>query len=438
MKRKAIKYILFYLLVALALLPLIQQVYPFVKVDKLNGEFEKVAKPKLLLNDWLSGDFQTQFDNFTNDTIGFKPFFVRTYGQVNYSVFSTSGNKGLVVGKEGYVYELNYINAYNGINYVGQEKIDSLIFKLEKIQDTLKKLNKEIIVILAPTKADFYSEYIPDRYSVMKKSKTNYKDIKNKLSKTQINTIDFNHWFKQMKDTSTYTLINRNGIHWTRYGELLAMDSIIKYVSKIRNCDLPNIVFDSLNYGKAQFTDNDIGKALNLFWIKDDLKLVYPVFRYDNSNVKTEKPKSLVIGDSFYWGMFSIGFSDKVFREGDFWYYFHNIYPENYGEGGVIPKFVALIDLKEEIKKFDLIIIMQTEPSLDKFSFGFIDRAYDMFFVTGNGMSKTSDRIKYYIEIMKADKKWFALIKDKAKKQKLTVDEVLYNDAKYVIEQEDK
>lgn len=436
MKNKKFKYTLFYLLMVLVFLPLIQQIHPFVKVEKLHGAFVKNVEPKLLLEDWLSGDFQTKFDKYINDTVGFKPFLVRTYSQINYSVFLTSPNKGLVLGKEGYVYELNYIDAHTGLNYVGDEKIDSLIFKLEKVVDTLKKINKEIIVIFAPSKASFYSEFIPDRYLANRKEKTNYKVIKNKLSKTNIHTIDFDCWFKQMKDTSRYTLINRNGIHWTRYGEIIAMDSIAKYVSILSNYDLPAIVIDSLIYGEAQFTDEDIGKALNLFWIKDNLKLVYPAIRYDDKKVKAKKPRSLVIADSFYWGMYNLGFSDKFFREGEFWYYFHNIYPNNYYEDVPVQKYVALIDLKEEIKKFDVIILMQTEPNDGNLGFGFINRAYDMFFVTGDGMDRTAERLKWYIETIKADKEWYELIKKKAKQQNISVEDALRNDASYMISQE--
>ena len=435
MKTKVLKYIIFTLLVVILFLPLYQQLYPFVELKPLNGEYKKTIKPSLSSKDWFSGEYQTHFDKYYNDTIGFRPFFVRTYNQIYYSIFSTSGNKGIVSGKDGYLYEYNYIDAYNGLDYLGDKKIDSIFFKLEKLQDTLKKLNKNIIIIFAPSKASFYPEYIPNSFFVKQNSKTNYQQITIKLKHTNLPYIDVNSWFIGMKDTSTYTLINRNGIHWTRYGECLVMDSITKFVNKLTDVQLPEIVCDSLVFGKAKYTDNDIGKAMNLFWIKDDLKLAYPEIRYDNSKASKKKLRPMVIGDSFYWGMHSIGFSDRVFSEGEFWYYFHNIYPETYKDGYTIQKYVALVDLKEEIKKFDLIILLQTEPNLNKFGFGFIDRAYDMFFVSGDGIDRKSDRLKYFMEIIKADKKWFNLIKEKAKKQNISIEQALHNDAVYMIEQ---
>lgn len=434
MNSKITKHTIFTLFIVILFLPLFQQLYSFSDLKPLNGEYKKEKKPKLISKEWFNGEYQKHYEKYVNDTIGFKSLFVRTHNQIYYSIFSTSANDAIVLGKDGYLYELNYINAYIGLDYLGDKRIDSLLYKLEKIQDTLKKLNKDIIIIFAPSKASFYSEYIPSSFFVKPRGKTNYQQITKRLKYINIPYIDVNRWFIAMKDTSSYTLINRNGIHWTRYGESLVMDSITKFVYKLTNVQLSKIVCDSFVFSKAKFTDNDIGKAMNLFWIKEDLKLIYPRIYYDNSKASKKKIRPMIIGDSFYWGMHSIGFSDRVFSEGEFWYYFHNIYPEIYKDGYTIQKYVSLVDLKEEIKKFDLIILLQTEPNLNKFSFGFIDRAYDMFFVSGDGIDRKSDRLKYYKELIKSDKKWYELIKEKAKKQKISVEEALHNDALYMTE----
>lgn len=110
-RMKSLKYILFIVLVVILFLPLYQQLYPFVELKPLNGEYKKTIKPSLSSKGWFSGEYQTHFDKYYNDTIGFRPFFVRTYNQIYYSIFSTSGNKGIVSGKDGYLYEYNYIDA---------------------------------------------------------------------------------------------------------------------------------------------------------------------------------------------------------------------------------------------------------------------------------------------------------------------------------------
>src|SRR5690606_19074770 len=87
------------------------------------------------------------------------------------------------------------------------------------------------------------------------------------------------------------------------------------------------------------------------------------------------KPSVLVISDSYYWGMFNLGISENAFRDSHFWYYNYEVYPDSYKS----PLIASAVNLKDEIRKRDVIIIMATEANLSKFGWGFIDRAYETF-----------------------------------------------------------
>lgn len=434
MRSLIIKITLALILGGFFILPIFQQFQPFIRYKSLDGEYTILDKPKFLWNNWFQGEFQEKCQDYINDNIGFRPWFIRTYNQVYYSLFSSSANNKIIKGREGYLYEKIYIESYLGLDYIGDKRMDTLFYKMNNLRDTLNKLNKELIIIIAPSKADFFPEFIPKSYLNLQKKNTNYKEIRTRLSKFSYPFIDFNLWFKSVKDSGDYTLFNNNGIHWSNYAEFLVMDSISNYVSKTLDKSLRRPVLDSLFEVKSKDTyrDNDIGKALNLFWIKDDLKLGKPVFHF-------EKPKdslrAMVIGDSFVWGLYNMELCNMVFDRGEFWYYFHNVYPEDYSEGGNIPKFVPLLDIKQEIDKFDIIIIIQTPPNLVYLGFGFIERAYDLFYISGDGIDRKSDRTKYYIEVIKADKKWYNLIKSKAIKDNIPIEDALRRDAEFMANQ---
>ncbi len=439
MLNKATKYILFIFCVLIVFLPLLQRLFSIIHIQELYGKYEMADKPEISKESWFNCDYQKQWDKYINDKVGFRPLFIRTHNQIYYSIFHTSASESITLGKEGYIYETSYINSYIGLDYIGDKEHKIRFDKLKKLQDTLQSLNKEFIIILAPSKASFYPEYIPDRFFIKPRKKTNYEEVTKQLSKTNVPYIDFSKWFRAMKETSKYTLMNKNGIHWTRYGEVLAMDSLIKFVSKSTQVNLPKIRYDSLTYSQMpQFTDNDISQTMNLFYVKKDLKLTYPKVSIDSSKADKRKLRSLVVGDSFYWGMYYLGLSDKVFDRGEFWYYFNNMYPEENSNGKLIPRYVSLANIKDEVKKFDVIIFLQTEPNLNNLGFGFIEKLYDYYFLSGKESENNLNRLKYYESLIRADKKWLNSVKEKARKLNVPIEAAIHNDAVYMVEQEKK
>lgn len=433
MKNKILKHILFYLLLGLAFFPLIQQVYPFFKVKQLHGEFEKEDKLEFTSNNWFSGDFQDAYDKYVNYEIGLKPFFVRTYNQISYSIFSVSAAKDFVLGKQGYLFGVNYIDSYLGKDYLGDEILDISFERLAKLNDTLESLNKKLVIILAPSKVRVLSQYLPDRYSTKKNIKTNYEEISNRLAKTNVSFIDFNKYFIENNEAYKYPLMNKPGVHWTKYGEIISMDSIVNYVSLITKVNLPKIKYDTLVLSYIPlYSDEDIIKVMNLFYEKNDQRLAYPKLHIDSSKVDKIKPKLLVVGDSFYWGMYYSGLQGKVFDRGEFWYYFKTIYPEYYIEDKAVNREVVEIDIKKEVEKYDIIISIQTETNLPSFGIGFINKLYSIYFPEDKSDRYFNLKLEYYKKKIREKKGLMDLIHTKVKQQNISIEQAIHNDAIYL------
>ncbi|MDR0971619.1 MAG: hypothetical protein LBM25_04460 [Bacteroidales bacterium] len=451
MKTRRIKRALFVSFVTIISLTLLRSYVTYVRIIPLYGYTPKAEKPILYKENLFNGEFQTSCEKYAKENLGFMPFFVRVHNQFVYSVLSESPNTQIVYGKDGYLYDGTYISTVAGMDFIGDSAINEKLYRLSKVKDTLEKLNKKVIVMFAPNKTRFSPENIPEQIlKKLKGKKNNYDYMIKAIEKTSIPYIDFNKWIISMKDTSTYALIPKKGIHWSRYASALAMDSIIEYISKMENIALPKLVIDSLVHSKnPKFYDSDLGYLLNVLWAKEEKNLIYPFFHIDSTNADKKKIRPLVIGDSFFWDIFDMGLLDKVLYNGELWYYCREIHSGSIKEEKPKKDPLGTKDLHNEINKFDLFILFQTEHNLNNFGFGFIDLAYNMFFVDGVGHKqkkivkkvdpqKKKERIEFYKKNIYADKKWLDDIKKKAEYKKITLEHAILQDAEYLFEQENQ
>lgn len=389
-KEILIKILLFMCIVGVLFLPLWQSEYEYFKEKPLKGSFTELKASVLSLDSWLSAEYQEKQQKYLNENIGFRKSFVRLYNQMNYSFYDHARAKGVVVGKENYLYEKNYIKAHLGRDFKGQELIDEKVRKLEIVKDSLKYNGVDIIVVLAPGKASFYPEYIPNEYEPERITETNYHIYRDRLAESGIYLLDFNKWFIEMKGKMDFPLFPKTGIHWSKYGEVLAADSLLRFIERVRDINMPDIVVETiLTYDTVCGTDDDIEDGMNLLFDIKDLKMGYPKFKIQGAD-KVGISRVLTVADSYYWGMFNLGLSNKGFNKGQFWYYNKQIYPDSYKESLKVED----INILTEVEKNDVILLMSTDANLYKFAFGFIDQLYAAY--TNPSLDKREE--KKYVE----------------------------------------
>lgn len=428
-----IKNCLFSILFLVLFLPIIQSNFSVVDLPPLKGAVTNPDDIQFSYEKWGSVEYQEKKENYLNSMFGLRSLFVRLNNQISYSLFKKAKANGVIIGKENYLYEINYISAYTGKDYLGDQKIDSLAQKLKFISDTLKKLNKELIILFAPGKASFYPEYIPDIYLPVN-GISNYKALSSKVNKLGINSINFNEWFIENKHKAKYPLYPQHGVHWSLYGSALACDSLIKYIENLRKTDLPDFKINGIRMDDAKYGDYDIADGMNLLFKLKSFELAYPNIEIGDT-VKKSKPKVLVVSDSFYWGMYDKGISN-CFSKSHFWYYNKQVYPES-SESELL---TSSLNFGEELNKHEIIIIMASETTINNIGWGFIEQTESYFKgnrVNNSVVEKDKDffikwnNMKSYI---KNDKAWMKEIKKRAKEKNLTVDSIISIDAIWQIE----
>jgi hypothetical protein len=406
-----------WILIGMLLLPLFQQTTRLFHERKLKGAFTQSPVPVLSGDRWMDGTYQDSLERALNDRFGFRNMFIRINNQVAFSLYRKALASGVVIGKKNYLYEMNYIRARNGEDYIGDSAVAYKAQKLKEIQDYFGARDKHFVVAFAAGKGSFYPEFFPDRYRKQSLSasnpnskeiatpeqsksnrdasdgqagreqlkndapeaeryadgydppfRTNLCEYRKQFDSLGVNYIDFNKWFLEMKDTSHYCLYPRTGIHWSYYGMVLAIDSLNNYLAEVAGREMPHFEYGEIELSRNyRSSDRDIEDGMNIIFRINCDRMAYPKVQFVDKDMK--KLKGVVIADSFFWGLHNIGFSSRIFENGEFWYYNKRIIANHLKK----PIELDTIDRIERLKDADVIILMATEATLPKFPFGLED-----------------------------------------------------------------
>jgi hypothetical protein len=415
------------------LVPLVQMRFHFIQYPPLKGDAKPAVDSAFTFDGWFSGAYQITKEQYLNEAFGFRDLFVRLNNQIAFSFFNTAKANGVIVGKKNYLFEINYIKAYYGDDFIGTDSINHRLERLKYIQDTLARLNKNIVLVFAAGKGSFYPEYFPNKYHSVKKI-TNYEYHLQKVNELGINHIDFNSYFLKNKSTSKYPLYPQYGIHWSKYGMCLVADSLIRYFEHSRSIDMPGIFWKKVDIKEAHDIDYDIAAGMNLLFHLRSFNMAYPEVFFEDKKGK-QMPTVLVISDSYYWGLSGYGITN-CFRESQFWYYNKQIYPETDHK----PLYTSQVVLKDEIAKHDIIVIMATEANLPEMGWNFIEQCNNLFRGINENSGRDKDFQKKVNELKKYipnDKKWMEQIITKARLNNISIDSMITLDAIWIIEHPD-
>ena len=386
----------------------------------LNGETHKVELPEFSIESFNSHQFQLNISKYLNQEVAFGASLSRLYNQIEYSLFRNISNKNVVLGKNNYLYETWHIEAYNGKDFVGKKFIKDQVKKLDAINSVLKQNNTKLIVVLAAGKPSIYPEFIPEYLKKDETPLTNYKEYSKQLKNSNIDFIDFNSWFMNMKPNFDRNLFPKNGAHWSVDASLLVLDSLINYCDYLSDEPFNKLIIDSIIQQTHPLDpDNDIGEITNLlFELNDDY--YYPKFRYE----ELYKPvkKIIVIGDSFFWTINQQGLN-FVFKKVQYWFYFKHAYQPYKKQ-----KHIDEIDYLKEIKEADFVMLFSSPSPLNKLGWGFIDRTYESLVLN----NKIPEEIIDIMHDIKENSKLYQMVEEKAKKKNISVDSMLYLEAKYI------
>ncbi len=415
-------------LVVLLSLPGFQYITGVFKIKPLNGVVNEPETVPLTFGSYLGFEYQAGILKLIDKGFGFRPFFIRLYNQVDYSLFNIPHPDGVTIGKQGYLFEPWYIYDYRGDDFIGKTKIEERVKHFSDIRHLLKQYNTGLLVMLNPGKSWYYPEYIPDRF-IGKRDSTNYQTYADALGKSDVPFIDVNAWFMQLKKSSEHPpLFTKTGTHWSEFGAKLTADSLIKKCEKILDRKMNRIHLKDIEWSEEpRNTDNDLEKILNLCFPVPQIPMAYPVVEMENKYPIKEMPSVIVISDSFYWNLNDSTLNNS-FRSNQYWYYYNSIFPQK----GDPPLTVKDIDVFKAVTNADLVILMMSTAGLFKFGDGFVADVLPI--VEHNDKAMKELWIKGFIKQINNSKNWMEDIRKKAQSRNIPLDSMIFLDANYMAE----
>ncbi|MGZ4099588.1 MAG: alginate O-acetyltransferase AlgX-related protein [Bacteroidia bacterium] len=341
----------------------------------LTGIVISDEKPKFSWESWFNGSYQEESEDYNNDHWSMKESMVRLNNQFYYKAFNQIRVNGFVIGKDDYVFSEGYIFSAFGDDLLSEEKVKTLLQKAKVVQDTLKKKGIDLLLVYAPGKGAYCREFVEDKY-VHPVKNTNHNLFVSNSKTLGLNYLDLYTLFENLKPKAPYPLFPKFGHHWSYYGECLAVDTIIKHIEKLHNCDLPAFLWKDVEVvDTARFRDADVLKSMNLWKNPEqNMKLAYPQVMFENDSLKNTK-RILTISDSYWYGPVYMGVPERCFAGGKFWYYYNKIVPRPADD----KVEVWQLDLKQEIESNQVIMLLYSDGNLPTFGNNFISDAYELY-----------------------------------------------------------
>lgn len=314
-------YIITTIFIGILFFPILNQAFSFVK-DTPNLENRAMAK-KPVLNIERLDPYPSRYEKYYNDNFSVRSLLIGYFNLFNLFIFNKSPFLDKVtIGKDGWLYYTDdEMDTYFGNHNLTTAELLSYKTELEYRQKYLNERGCKFYFLIAPTKANIYSENIPYKhYNLNKKSRgEELLDFLN--SKNNVKTINVYKTLRENKknDQLYFKLDN----HWNSLGAFFAVNEFINEIMP----DFPNtslLILDSFNIKKTEINTGNTASSLgNLSFFKDikyqlspksgfqakeipkvgyipDKDFPYPNEYETRKEIKnSEKPTLLLISDSF-------------------------------------------------------------------------------------------------------------------------------------------
>ncbi len=362
------------------ILPLLQMYGNIFERVKLTGATVLPKKPEFTFVTYSNGTFQKEIKDWLDYYIGFKGYAVKTENQLNFSLFhdiSSKSKSKIILGKDGYLFEKNYIDDVNNLTYVSDVQLEHIAKKIKTFQNILAKKDIDTLLLLSPSKASLYKKNIPQKYIDVrqKQVETNHKRLLPYLDKHNVVYVNSHKILKDKKAQTGHETFAKGGTHWNYYGVCIVASEMVNKLELISNknytnVDCSNVFFDDVQYGY----NRDLLDLINI-WQDDVFNTSTPYVRVTPANdKKTIQPNVLFVGDSFLWQLTTMLRQAGVYTNEDLYYYFNTKYTQ---PGNVITDVDRTnFDIQHEVYTKDVVIIEGTETAIGDLGlgFGFIEK----------------------------------------------------------------
>lgn len=203
-------------------------VMPILCTDFIGGKVSDMENRQLSRNPiFATGESgvidisRSGVENWISDNIGFRTSFVNTYTTVKNKLFHLSTSSLVLTGKEGWYFFTgdNNIEIATGNYPLDEYDLELIAQYQQSISDYYHSIGKEYILMLTPSKAGIYSEYLPMSDEVVSYTPV---DMVADYLKEHTDVVVYNSKPDLLNAKSEGQLFYKTDTHWTELGSYCA------------------------------------------------------------------------------------------------------------------------------------------------------------------------------------------------------------------------
>lgn len=352
-----------------------EQWHPFT-FKPLAGVEVKTEFPAFTVENFASGQLQSDLEQYSRENFGFREPLIRGYNQYLWDCYKKTNVESVVIGKHNYVFSKNPVDDYLGT--YRQHFADDLpqlrqnlrqeALRLRNVQQILAECGKHLLVVIEPSKVNVYPEYLPASLTSPADNVTAADIYPTLFDSLGVNYIDFNRYFKEVKNTVDYALYPQLGTHWSNLAALHVTDSVLRYMAWLGHQSLPTLAISETLYDTTMYPDDDLEKLLNLSRSIRSVPNRYAKFKIVHDSLSV-KPSIITIGDSYYWNIAYHVPLDSIFTRHPFWYYNNTVY-DNW-----LIKSTSKPNYLQQLMSTDYVVVSYSTSNLYGMSYNFSSAA---------------------------------------------------------------
>ena len=184
--------------------------------------------PAFIGEDGINDDFGDEFETWFSKSFAFRSNVVDAFSDFREKVFAT-GNDQVIVGKDGFLFFADTVDAFTGIDPMTDDEIGSAADSLEALSEYAAAQGSRFVFAPAPDKNTVYPDMMPDRY---KKGEAP-SDMDRLFAELEVRGIDFVDLRPVLRSAADDELIyHKLDTHWNAIGALYAFNEIMNFVGK--------------------------------------------------------------------------------------------------------------------------------------------------------------------------------------------------------------
>jgi alginate O-acetyltransferase complex protein AlgJ len=292
----------------------------------LAGATAVTPQPSLTGSAWWQGVYQKALADWFDQHLGFKGLWVRTANQIEFTLngqLSARSGTTVVVGKDGWLYEKIYVDAFRQTPFWSQRDIETVSRSLRRLQNSLARHQIALLVLVSPSKATSYPEHLPE--GVFSRpdpgpGQSDYRRAVVQMRSDGVPVLDASEILVEKKKGSRHPLFSKGSTHWNQLGAHWVLEAVHANLNHRISPRFADMRLRGIVYRPPLPAERDLTDLLNIWFAGAFMDPIpYPVVAVSET---AARPSLLIIGSSFMWALLERLYDGPLADRTDFLYYY--------------------------------------------------------------------------------------------------------------------